>query len=142
VLSDTPPPPAGTVTVYADYQLEVDGRKTKRNQTALTDFLALLRYYADRGKAVSVLHLKLIIPLVGADATGLADTLNFGFLYAYRNQHKDPSNAVRIELRPYTGIKQSLGKYGLLDLLVRSLRELLPSLEATHRALVPWVLTA
>jgi len=137
--SDTPPPAgAGTVTVYVDYKLEVEGRKQRRNLAALSDFLALLRYYADRGKKVSIYYLKLIIPLAGAEATGLADTLNFGFLYIYRNQHKDPPNAIRIELRPYAGVKHALGKYGLLDLLVRSLRELLPALEATHRALVPW----
>ena len=140
LLQGPPPPGAGTVTVYADYQLEVEGRKSRRNQTALSQFLALLRYYADRGKKVSILYLKLIIPLAGAEATGLADTLNFGFLYIYRNQHKDPPNAIRIEGRPYTGIKQAVGKYRLLDLLVRTLRELLPALEATHRALVPWTL--
>ena len=141
VPSDTPPPAgAVTVTVYVDYKLEVEGRKLRRNLTTLSGFIALLDRYAREGKAVSVLYLKLIIPLAGAEATGLADTLNFGFLYIYNNKNKDPPNAIRIEGRPYTGIKQSLGKYGLLDLLVRSLRELLPALEATHRALVPWVL--
>jgi len=141
LLQGPPPPGAGTVTVYVDYKLEVEGRKSKRNQTALSQFLALLRYYADRGKKVSIYYLKLIIPLAGAEATGLADTLNFGFLYIYNNKNKDPPNAIRIELRPYAGIKQALGgKYKLLDLLVRALRELLPTLEATHRALVPWLL--
>jgi hypothetical protein len=139
VPSDTPPP-AGAVTVYINYKLKVGGHKTGGNLTTLSSFIALLDRYAREGRKVRVLYLKLIIPLVGADSTGLADTLNFGFLYIYNNKNKDPPNAIRIEGRPYTGIKQSLGKYGLLDLLVRSLRELLPALEATHRALVPWVL--
>jgi len=141
VLSDTPPPTgAVTVTVYVDYKLEVEGRKLRRNLTTLSSFIALLDRYAREGRKVRVLYLKLIIPLAGAEATGLSDTLNFGFLYIYNNKNKDPPNATRIEGRPYAGIKQSLGKYGLLDLLVRSLRELLPALEATHRALVPWAL--
>ena len=141
LLSDTPPPPAGAVTIHVDYKLKVNGRETGRNQTTLSGFIAELDRHAREGKKVRVLYLKLIIPLAGAEATGLADTLNFGFLYIYNNKNKDPSNAIRIEGRPYTGIMQALGKYKLLDLLVRALRELLPTLEATHRALVPWLLT-
>ena len=139
LLRGTPPPPgAGAVTVYVDYKLEVAGRKTRRNVAALCDFIALLRYYADRGKEVSILYLKVIVPLVGAEATGLADTLNFGYLYIYHNKRKDPPGAVRFEFRPYSGVKKAVGKYGLLNLFVRSLATLLPALEATHRALVPW----
>jgi len=138
LLRGTPPPPgAGAVTVYVDYKLEVAGRKTRRNVAALCDFIALLRYYADRGKEVSILYLKVIVPLVGAEATGLADTLNFGYLYIYHNKRKDPPGAVRFEFRPYSGVKKAVGKYGLLNLFVRSLATLLPALEATHRALAP-----
>jgi len=136
-----PPPPGGSsVTVYVVYQLKVNGRETRRNLTTLSQFIALLRQYADRGSKVGLLYFKVIIPLVGADATGLSDSLSFGFLYIYHNDSKDPPGAVRIELRPYTGVKKAVGKYGLLDLLIRTLKGLLPALEATHRALVPWTL--
>jgi hypothetical protein len=135
-----PPPGGGSVTVFVDYQLKVDGRKTRRNLTTLSQFIAMLGQYADRGSKVRLLYLKVIIPLVGADSTGLADTLDFGFLYVYHNPRKDPPDAVRIEQRPYSGVKKAVGKYGLLDLLVRTLEGLLPALEATHRALVPWTL--
>ena len=135
-----PPPGGGSVTVYVDYQLKVNGRETRRSLTTLSQFIAVLRQYADRGSKVRLLYLKVIIPLVGADSTGLSDSLDFGFLYIYHNENKDPPDAVRIEQRPYTGVKQAVGKYGLLDLLVRTLEELLPSLEASHRALVPWTL--
>jgi hypothetical protein len=104
----------------------------------LSELLRELDDYAGRGKEVRIMNFKVIVPLVGAEATGLADTLNFGFLYIYHNENKDPPGAVRFEFRPHSGVKQAVGKYGLLNLFVRSLATLLPALEATHRALVPW----
>jgi len=145
-LLQAPPPPTppagGTTTVYVDYVLTVNGQRTKRNVTELRNFIANIRQYAREGKKVSVYSLRLIIPLVGADSTGLADTLNFGFLYIYHNSRKDPPGAVRIELRPYAGVLQVLGVEATLAQLVRTLKELLPALEATHRALVPWVVVS
>jgi len=141
-LLQSPPPAGGTVTVYVDYQLIVNGHKTRRNVAALSNFIALLDRYATDGKKVKVYRIKFIIPLVGADSTGLSDNLNFGFLYAYNNSRKDPTNTVRFEQRPYSGVKEAVGKYGLLDLMVRTLASLLPALEATHRALVPWVVVS
>jgi hypothetical protein len=140
----------GGVTVYVDYQLkervrDIDraGRQRvywlhhKERLDPLSEFLRQLNNYAEAGKEVSVVNFKVIVPLVGAEVTGLADTLNFGYLYVYHNPDKDPKGTVRIELRPYAGVKHSVGKYGLLNLFVRSLATLLPTLEATRRALAP-----
>jgi hypothetical protein len=140
----------GTAAVYVEYQLkervrEVDraGRQRvywlhhRERLAPLSQFLWELNRYASSGIEVQIMNFKVIVPLVGADATGLSDTLNFGYLYIYHNQHKDPPGAVRIELRSHSGVKKAVGKYGLLDLFARSLVGLLPTLEATHRALAP-----
>jgi hypothetical protein len=140
----------GAVTVYVEYELkewvrEFDraGRQRaywlhhRERLVPLSEFLRELNRYAESGVEVRVMNFKVIVPLVGADSTGLSDALNFGYLYIYHNENKDPPNAVRFEFRPHSGVKQAVGKYGLLNLFVRSLATLLPSLEATHRALAP-----
>jgi len=144
------PDGGGGVTIYVEYQLkervrEVDRAGRQRvywlhhseRLAPLSEFLRELDSYADRGVEVQVMNFKVIVPLVGADATGLSDTLNFGYLYIYHNENKDPPGAVRFEYRSHSDIKKAVGKYGLLDLFVRSLATLLPTLEATHRALAP-----
>jgi hypothetical protein len=141
----------GGVTIYVEYQLkervrEVDRAGRQRvywlhhseRLAPLSEFLRELNSYAEAGKKAQVMNFKVIVPLAGAEVTGLADTLNFGYLYIYHNKRKDPPGAVRFEFRPYSGVKKAVGKYGLLNLFVRSLATLLPALEATHRALVPW----
>jgi hypothetical protein len=144
------PDGGGGVTIYVEYQLkervrEVDRAGRQRvywlhrseRLAPLSEFLRELDSYAGRGIEVQIMNFKVIVPLVGADATGLSDALNFGYLYIYHNENKDPPGAVRFEFRPHSDIKKAVGKYGLLDLFVRSLATLVPTLEATHRALAP-----
>jgi hypothetical protein len=140
----------GGVTIYVEYQLkervrEVDRAGRQRvywlhrseRLAPLSEFLRELDSYAGRGIEVQIMNFKVIVPLVGADATGLSDALNFGYLYIYHNENKDPPGAVRFEFRPHSDIKKTVGKYGLLNLFVRSLATLLPTLEATRMALAP-----
>jgi hypothetical protein len=140
----------GGLIVYVEYQLkervrDIDkaGRQRvywlydKERLVPLSEFLRELNRYAEEGREVMIMKFKVIVPLVGAEVTGLADVLNFGFLYVYHNENKDPKGTVRFEFRPYAGVKHAVGKYGLLNLFVRSLATLLPTLEATRRALVP-----
>jgi hypothetical protein len=103
--------------------------------TALSQFIGELDRYAKEGREAVVTYFKVIVPL--RDSTGLGDLLNLAYLYIYNNPRKDPPNALRFELRAHSGVKQRLGKYGLLNLFVSAIAALGQPLEDAHRALSP-----
>ena len=63
--------------------------------------------------------LKVIVPL--PEITGLRELLTLGYIYAYHNDKKDPPDAVRLELRPYSGVTRRFDKRGLTAVLLGAL---------------------
>jgi hypothetical protein len=138
---------ARTVTVQAadppiDIYIEVlDGLKAREGKNRyrheggrrlyrLDEFIRLLRA-SDR--PITVMSFRVIVPL--ADSPYLKEVFDFGFIYIYHNDRKDPPNAVRAEFRAYEGVNEAHGKEGTMRLALGTLHLLDQALAATYQAL-------
>jgi hypothetical protein len=125
-----------------DFYIEVidglkakDGKNSYRHEGAprlmrLEDFVKLL---TSRARPVRAKSFRVKVPL--ADAPYLKEAIDFGFIYIYHNDRKDPPNAVRAEYRPYTGVTEAHGKEGTMRLALGTLHMLDQALATTYQAL-------
>jgi len=138
---------ARTVTVQAqdppiDIYVEIiDGFKVKegknryrheggRRLLTLEEFARLL---SARDRPTVAETVRVIVPL--ADAPYLKEVLDFGFLFIYHNDRKDPPNAVRAEFRAYEGVTEAHGKEGTMKLALGLIHLLGLPLASTYQAL-------
>ncbi len=96
----------------------------------LEDFVKLL---TSRARPVRAKTVRVIVPL--ADSPYLKEAIDFGFIYIYHNERKDPPNAVRAEYRAYTGVNGAQGKEGTMRLALGTLHMLDQALATTYQAL-------
>jgi hypothetical protein len=96
----------------------------------LDEFIKLL---SSRDRPIVAETVRVIVPL--ADSPYLKEAIDFGFIYIYHNDRKDPPNAVRAEFRAYEGVTDAHGKEGTMRLALGTLHLLGPALAATYRAL-------
>ena len=128
------PPTAAYVEVLDGFKAR-EGKNVYRHEGArrlytLEEFIKLLRT-SDR--PTTVMSFRVIVPL--ADAPYLKEAIDFGFIYIYHNDRKDPPNAVRAEFRAYEGVTEALGKEGTMRLALGTLFMLDQALAATYQAL-------
>jgi len=138
---------ARTVSVQAadppiDIYVEViDGFKVKEGKNRyrheggrrlyrLDEFIRLL---SAKDRPTIAETIRVIVPL--ADSPYLKEAIDFGFIYIYHNDRKDPPNAVRAEFRAYEGVTEAHGKEGTMKLALGLLHLLGPALAATYQAL-------
>ena len=138
---------ARTVTVQAvdppiDIYIEViDGFKVKEGKNRyrheggrrlyrLDDFIRLL---SASDRPIVAETVRVIVPL--ADSPYLKEVLDFGFLFIYHNDRKDPPNAIRAEFRAYEGVTEAHGKEGSMRLALGLLHLLGQPLATTYQAL-------
>jgi hypothetical protein len=96
----------------------------------LDEFIKLL---SARDRPVVAETIRVIVPL--ADFPYLKEVLDFGFLFIYHNDRKDPPNAVRAEFRAYDGVLEAHGKEGTMKLALGLLHLLGQPLATTYQAL-------